>query len=97
MSETPLVGLHIIIDNGEYYRIGKIVEKAGDAWLVEFEPHDGMKGPMELISIEEMLGEAADGIKRFQFFRTRAELDTWRTWLDTPSENKPKVVSLIKK
>ena len=50
--------------------------------------------PLELACIDKM-----SSLRRrspVQFFETRADLDAWLKWLDTPSEARPKVVSLVK-
>ena len=111
MDGTSLVGFWFVLENGEHYRTGQIAEIVthGNAnvpaiYLLHFddllhfdEPDDGIRLPLELVSIAEMLDVCEHGVKRFNLFRHRGDLDAWITWLDTPQEGEAlKVVPMVK-
>jgi hypothetical protein len=100
MSAQSLVGMCFMRDDAEYYRIGKVVDVISeDVCLLFFENMKDGQGqpPLELVCIEEMVSINNDGNRRFTFYKTRADLDAWLDWLNSPSDSKTKVVSLIKK
>jgi hypothetical protein len=94
-------GMHFHLDDGEYYRLGEIleiIETDSIYLLLKFEDFKNIPRPLELIEIQEMTELNGEGRRRFNLFKTEAELKAWMTWLDTPSDDgKEKVVTLVKK
>ena len=104
-----LVGFHFILYRGPADGSGSratgevaalVSHGAGDApatYLLRFDDYDGVQPPLELASVSEMLEECEPGMKQYNFFRTRAELDAWQKWLDLPPpEGGKRVLSLIR-
>jgi hypothetical protein len=100
MTTAPLVGMSLFFDNGESYRTGKVTDLvAENVYLLAFDnmSNDSVPPHLELAGIEEMTSVTPDGSKQFSFFKTRADLDAWMEWLNSPPDSKTKVVSLVKK
>jgi hypothetical protein len=100
-----LVGKFAFYDEGETYQTGEIVAAASpDAYLIKFDSygHGDAPLPMEVVSVEEMAAMVNHGPncnchqKAWRFFETRAEMEAWVKWLDTPPPEPKKVVRLVK-
>jgi hypothetical protein len=101
-----LVGMFLLLDSvdHEHYRTGKIVAASGDCFLIQFdwlkERADRPPPPMELITIEELNAVCEHcGQKVANLFESRADLERWVTWLETPEKptgETDKVVGLRK-
>jgi hypothetical protein len=98
-----VAGMHFYLDDGDYFRLGKIqevIEADSIYLLLKFEDFKNVQRPLELIEIQEMTELNGEGRRRFNLFRTEGELKAWMTWLNTPSdddEKEKKVVTLVKK
>jgi hypothetical protein len=81
----------------EFAHSGEVVdciENEPATYLLQFDDAAGVQH-LELMSITELLETGQHEMKRFYFFRTRAELDKWTAWIDEPPQDR--VVSLVKK
>lgn len=104
------VGKHFIVDtNHDHYRTGYVrgqVQEGDEAspavYVVEYDDREGIKLPLELVSIEEMLSTCEEhGTKKYSFFDDRDKLDAWIKWVESPpapaTEERIKVVSMVDK
>lgn len=96
---SALVNKHFMIDDDASYRTGSVIALVSEGiYLIACDnmQDNDVRLPLELACIDEMLF-VQGGVRRFNFFETRADLDAWLKWLDTPSEARPKVVSLVRR
>ena len=77
----------------EHYNHGKVLEDLGHGFvLLHF---TGTDRPFK--SVQHMGQMLNDGdMNFFYFYDTEKELDDYVEWLETPSENKEKVIKLVK-
>lgn len=95
---SDLTGLWFIWDSGESFRTGQFKSRIDDgAYLIQ---HDDMTDgelpivPMQIVDLCDLTETLECGHKRFSIFATRADLDKWLEWLETPSEGK--VIRMVK-
>lgn len=98
MASTPtLVGMFYLRDGGEYFVTGEILSEVKDGvYMVStdsFGPTEVTR-PLELMAVEDMLGYSPDGMPIISLFKSRADLDEWVEWLNSPE--KPNVINLVK-
>ena len=96
----PLVGKYVFISSEEYYRYGKIVEQVDDdIFLVKILSTDiSAINSYSLYNINQMIQDDNNHIMGWQFFKTKAELNKYLKWIETPTENSEnKVLQLVKK
>jgi hypothetical protein len=83
-------GKFVLRSNGEHYRTGRVVDTDDGGVLIKFDPMNGMPPlPMELVCMEELSTAVEDDLKVWGFFDTRAELDAFVNWLDSPDKISP--------
>jgi hypothetical protein len=88
---------YVIVDNGDSYRTGKIIDKLGDEhFIIQFDDMSGTTDatPAEMVCIAEMASILPNGFKAWGFFNTREDLRKWIDFLDGP--RKPSIVNLVK-
>ncbi len=94
MSSESLVGKYFIDSmDDNMYRTGKVLDVVSEGVYLlspDAMQDKGMRMPMGLVGIGCMAAH-------YEFFNTRDELDAYIKWVDAPAENKPAVVSLVKK
>jgi hypothetical protein len=92
MTKQPgLVGMFLVLDSvdHEHYRTGEIVAAAANCFLIQFDKveADQPSPPMELVTVEELSATCQScGQKRANLFRTRADMEKWVAWLETPEK-----------
>ena len=89
----------VLVDNGESYRTGKILETViyeGGYFLVQFDNMSDKtkKLPAEMVHISEMLSMNGE-FKAWSFFATAEALQEWLDEIESPAA--PRIVSLVKK
>lgn len=94
-SHTNLTGMFFILDKGDRFFTGAILSEITDGIYLTQADGNGVQYPKELMSIDDMLGTTNYGGPNCSLFSTRAEMDDWLTWIETPSE--PRVINLVKK
>lgn len=86
-----LVGRFVFWGTDDFCLAGEIIDRVEDGcYLVKQDPApDNSPMPHRVLPLHMAWEEAF-------FFDTRAELDAWYVWLDTPSDTskKPKVVAI---
>jgi hypothetical protein len=102
-TADALVGMHLIMDDGEYFRTGTVAAAVGSGgYLIEF---DVMKEgcprpPLEIFTTEELV-KVCRGCndKRVSLFKSRVAMERWLAWMNAPDKSAgegPKVVHLRK-
>jgi hypothetical protein len=94
MDAKSLVGMHFAAEGGHSGEVVDCIENEPATYLLQFDDAAGVQH-LELMSITELLETGQHEMKRFYFFRTRAELDKWTAWIDEPPQDR--IVSLVKK
>jgi hypothetical protein len=101
--KNDLVGMFLIVGDDEGYRTAEIVAAVGGShYLVQFNNMKKMAPdappllPLLLYAAEELSQDCDCGLKKFNLFRSRADMNQWIAWLDQPSPHKAsgKVVHL---
>jgi hypothetical protein len=100
MSEPmTLTGMFFILHGDDVFFTGEVIgEPTPGKYLVRIDGKDrSIVSPMELVCADEMAHSERDGVKSWEFFATRDDLQAWRKWLDEPeSDARPKIVRLRK-
>jgi hypothetical protein len=82
---VKLTGKFVLRSGAEHYRTGQVVDTDDGGVLIKFDPMNGMPPlPMEVVCIEEIATAVEDGLKVWGFFDSRAELDAFVAWLNSP-------------
>lgn len=96
---TTLVGMFYMRDYGDTYSTGEVVAQLHtDAYLLKPDNWNDMPvaPPMEVMSIGDMAHAKIEGINVMQFFQTRDLMESYITYIDSPS-SPAKVFSLVPK
>jgi hypothetical protein len=79
----------IFIDDGDFFKTGKIIDQIGDEFIIVKFTKDELPDRSEIFSIKEIMEGGAF------LFETEPELAAWLTWLDTPQkDDKPKIINI---
>jgi hypothetical protein len=100
MSEVhPLIGKYVFISNENYYKYGRIIENVDvDIFLVKIISGDILINSYSLYNINQMIQDDNSHITGWQIFKTKADLNKYLKWIETPTENSEnKVLQLVKK
>jgi hypothetical protein len=87
-----LVGLFLVLDSPDHetYKTGEIVAAVGDCYLIQFDKvtkADDYPVPMELYTPAELSESCKNcGQKRASLFKSRADMERWVTWVETPEK-----------
>jgi hypothetical protein len=86
--------------SGDHVAYGKIVDQFDGVLLLQLQSQSDpvCKGNMIATPIDVVLETFENEyFAQWLFFQTQKQLDTYLAWMDTFHEEKPKVVSLVKK
>jgi hypothetical protein len=95
----PFVNKYIFITDEKYYKYGKITDNIDDEFfLIRILSGDVPTCSYSLYNIHQMLQDDNNSTIGWQFFKTKAELNKYLKWIETPAEDtEKKILQLVKK
>lgn len=98
-----MIGLFFYRDIGDYYQTGEIIRQVHEnAYLTRLDDvSDECSASRSTLFLFTVEGDFSainhDGNSIFRFFDTRADLQAWLTWLNTPTETPKEIVRPVKR